>query len=346
MPAGNYTTSDVTSQGMADLGKVVTDSAYARDTNAQATHTELDNALRMKLMRDAPKLLQQGQPGAAQPGDAQDPTSNLMRMGEWYTEMGDPVTGGKIMEQASLVGSHQSSVLLKGLQAQTLLANQQQQQLEQKGQMLGMVQDEASWRQYLQETGHSDAVGKQPYPGADGIRFMQEHLLKLKDQLTVQGNDKRDAILNKYRETQNRLAESHIQYFNTQKSNAARSNGKGKDPRLVPSDVLKDATAVVKSAHGAWDTDRQSALAWQVADDANQAMQKNKALSLSEAIKQSMAAHEGDAKRLNAGPNSDQGTPPLPPGFVLGTPDEVDITNLPEDDAGMNDAMNGSTGEQ
>jgi hypothetical protein len=351
---------DVVSEGMATMGQAQTSDAYARATNVQAASAELDLALRKKLIQDTPKLLQQGQPGGSTDKNApQDPTSTLMRLGEWYTEHGDPTTGGQIMSQASLIGQHQSSVLLNGVRANTLVMNQQQQQLEAKGQLLGMVNDEASWQSYLQEAGHPEAIGKVAYPGPEGIRHMQEGLLKLKDQLQMKAKDKSDTILGKLRETQIWLDKLRGNYVKEQTEDKKRGKGTAKDPRLPQTVLFKDAQAMVKSKHGAWTGEKSDALAYAVAADANEAMVKNPALQMQEALDAAYANREKDAKLLDAG---DKNAPAPPPGFTLGIPDNADITNLPEEDADMQtvrskhypfmyftpniDALHGDTGEQ
>jgi hypothetical protein len=330
MPAGEFATMDVTSQGMASMAQGQTSDAYTRATNVQAAGAELDLALRKKLMQDMPKLLQQGQPGGADKNAAQDPTSVMMRTGDWYTAHGDPTTGSEFYNKAAVFGQHQSSVLLNGVRANTLIAGQQQQALDTKGQALGMVNDEASWQTYLLESGHPEAIGKTKYPGPEGIRFMQESLLKNKDQLQMKAKDKSDALMEKLHKTQIWLDKLRGEYIKEHTADKAAGKGTSKDPRLPPTVLFKDAQAMVKSKHGAWTNEKTDALAYAISADANEAMVKNHALQMQEALDGAYAKHEKDVKILDAGEG--KGAPALPQGFVLGIPDDVDITNLPEGD--------------
>ena len=271
--------------------------ASTRFTSAEAEHMELENAVQKKMAA----LVAQQAAGQAQ-GNPTTISGRLNQLAQSYMEAGDVNKGAAILQQAAQAQSHESTARAADLRGKLSAIKLKNDQFKEVSGLLANVHDQASWDE---ANANFQRMTGQPSPFADQeydpklVQMLKDSSMTAyqKGQLKISGErldatiaDKESAI--RHRAVTEAQAEARLNWQKQREANRIKAGGKDAG---VPTKVEVDQAYSLIGDQGLSQDDRDTA-ATSIASDAKLLRHNNPALSMDEAIRQTIK----DAKAAGA----------------------------------------------
>ena len=273
-------------QGFQDQQSIREEIQGKEIANTQAL---MDLQARKRMMEEFGKGIQ----GGAKP--PQSPAEQMNAIGNAYMRAGLPKQAANMFNTASMLTNREAATSADQAKASLFKIEAMQKHLEQEGQELQGVNDQASFdaftQRWEQTTGEKAPWEGQPFTPALKDKI-SERFLTAQQRLKMQADNTKFQALEHYRSAESKLKDAQIRLEEWRNRPQAAKDGKVPYPTKQKVEQVAAQIRQMQPSFDSANADMQTLVATKIAERAQELMQQNRGISYSEAVNKAISEPE------------------------------------------------------